>query len=133
MDNHMASNKQVMIGELRVQLQLALDQGQRTATALDSLRADSDRALCEMCILLDRTREGDGGGHRGGQQRDRDVVLIDLKTMSPGHFGGSRSELYKPWNKKFKAFCNSKKEGFRTALGEAERDDKPITEDDICS
>ena len=47
--------------------------------------------------------------------------LLDLKELKPDHFRGRASETSKPWARKFKAFCNSKRSGFRVALEWAEK------------
>ena len=42
--------------------------------------------------------------------------LLDSKELKPDGFRGRATETFKPWAKKFKAFCNSKRSGFRAAL-----------------
>ena len=37
-----------------------------------------------------------------------DFELLDLKSMKPDKFKGTRSELWKPWARCFKAYCNGK-------------------------
>ena len=46
--------------------------------------------------------------------------LLDSKEIKPDHFRGRATEAFKPWQRKFKAFCNSKRTGFRGALEWAE-------------
>ena len=46
--------------------------------------------------------------------------LLDSKELRPDHFHGRATEPFKPWQRKFKAFCNSKRTGFRGALEWAE-------------
>ena len=46
--------------------------------------------------------------------------LLDLKNMRPEMFKGNRGENWRPWARKFKAYCNGKSEGFRKALDWAE-------------
>ena len=46
--------------------------------------------------------------------------LLDLKSMKPERFSGLRAEAWKPWARKFKAYCNGKAGGFRSALEWAE-------------
>ena len=52
--------------------------------------------------------------------------LLDLKTMMPEHFAGKRNEAWKPWQRKFKAYCNGKAQGFRSALEWAELQQQPL-------
>ena len=49
-----------------------------------------------------------------------DFELLDLKSMKPEKFKGTRSEPWKPWARRFKAYCNGKSLGFRGALDWAE-------------
>ena len=49
-----------------------------------------------------------------------DFELLDLKSMKPEKFKGTRSEPWKPWARRFKAYCNGKSLGFRAALDWAE-------------
>ena len=46
--------------------------------------------------------------------------LLDSKELKPDHFCGRASETFKPWAGKFKAFCKSKRTGFRAVLEWAE-------------
>ena len=47
--------------------------------------------------------------------------LLDAKDMKPESYKGRKSESFKPWKKKFHAYCNSKRSGFRAALEWAEK------------
>ena len=51
---------------------------------------------------------------------------MDSKELKPDGFKGRASETFKPWAKKFKAFCNSKRSGFRAALEWAEKQATPV-------
>ena len=46
----------------------------------------------------------------------RKVDLVDAKSMSPTTYSGARSESYKAWSKRVKAYTNAKMTGFRMAL-----------------
>ena len=46
--------------------------------------------------------------------------LIDFKDLKPDQFKGRKTEAFKPWAKKLKAYCNNKRSGFRKALEWAE-------------
>jgi len=54
--------------------------------------------------------------------------LIDSKTMSPAMFSGARTENFKAWAKKIKAYTNNKLPGYRQALEATEKlgKDKPV-------
>ena len=53
--------------------------------------------------------------------------LVDFKTITPEVFKAGANQSYNIWSKKIKAFCNAKLDGFRIALGWAERTSEPIT------
>ena len=42
-----------------------------------------------------------------------DYELLDLKSMRPEKYKGTRAEPWKPWARRFKAYCNGKAAGFR--------------------
>ena len=42
--------------------------------------------------------------------------LLDSKELKPDHFRGRVTDAFKPWQRKFQAFCNSTRTGFRAAL-----------------
>jgi hypothetical protein len=52
--------------------------------------------------------------------------LLDSKELKPVGTCGRATETFKPWAKKFKAFCNSKRSGFRAALEWAETQTTPV-------
>lgn len=39
--------------------------------------------------------------------------LLESKDLKPDKFSGGRTECFKPWSKKLKAYCNSKAHGFQ--------------------
>ena len=55
-----------------------------------------------------------------------DFELLDLKAMKPEKFKGTRAEPWKPWARRFKAYCNGKSLGFRAALDWAEAQGQEI-------
>ena len=52
--------------------------------------------------------------------------LLDLKSMLPERFDGKRNDAWKLWQRKFKAYCNGKAQGFRAALEWAEPQSGPV-------
>ena len=54
--------------------------------------------------------------------------LLDAKDLKPEHFRGRQTEAFRPWQKRFKAFCNSKRSGFRAALEWAEQQTTEIAD-----
>ena len=61
-----------------------------------------------------------------------DFELLDLKSMKPEKFKGLRSEPWKPWARRFKAYCNGKSTGFRGALDWAESEKGEIVDFTSC-
>ena len=48
--------------------------------------------------------------------------LLDLKAMKPSVFEGKKNELWRPWARGIKFYCNAKQMGFRKALEWAEQE-----------
>ena len=90
--------------------------------AHDLLRYDSSNALTHRANEI-KALETQLRGLLFKQQFD----LLDLKNMRPEVFKGSRGETWRPWARKFKAYCNGKSEGFRKALDWAEKETGPIS------
>ena len=44
------------------------------------------------------------------------IDLIETKTMSPAMLSGARTESFKGWAKKIKAYTNMRLQGYRQAL-----------------
>ena len=63
---------------------------------------------------------------QGASQASR-FDLIDTKAMSPNIFSGDRSENFKQWVKKVKAYCNARLAGYRRALEATEK----LTKDQV--
>ena len=82
----------------------------------DALRADSDRVLGERHDQIKELARA-----IGSLLRKQHCDLIDLKAMKPTTFKGDRSENWRPWARRTKAYCNAKHPGFRSALEWAER------------
>ena len=53
--------------------------------------------------------------------------LLDLKSMKPEKFSGAKNEAWKPWARRFRAYCNGKAQGFRSALEWSEAQPTEIT------
>ena len=47
--------------------------------------------------------------------------LVDMKTMTPAIFTGARSENFRTWAKRVKAYTNARLPGYRQALEEVEK------------
>ena len=67
-----------------------------------------------------------------GLLRKQHCDLIDLKAMKPTNFSGGKTEKWKPWARRTKAYCNAKHPGFRSALEWAEQKKEPITGFEGC-
>ena len=52
--------------------------------------------------------------------------------MKPDRFSGQRNEAWKPWARKFKAYCNGKSQGFRSALEWSELQTTALTDFSSC-
>ena len=68
---------------------------------------------------------------RVAQESGKNLMLVDMKTMSPTNFSGATNEMFKPWAKKVKAYVNAKKDGFRDALEWSEKSKVPVDDNVI--
>ena len=91
------------------------------ATAHQTLNSEADRLFREKSDQI-AALEG-----RLSQTLNKQTFdLLDLKSMKPERFSGLRAEAWKPWARKFKAYCNGKAQGFRSALEWAELQQTPL-------
>ena len=81
------------------------------ATAHQNLNAESDRLFREKSDQIAALE-----GRLTQTLYKQSFDLLDLKSMKPEKFSGLRAEAWKPWARKFKAYCNGKAGGFRSAL-----------------
>ena len=99
------------------QLRGSMDQlnahNQRIATAHDELKITTEHSIGLLRLQL---AAADAKASAAKHQDKDDCQLVDLKTVKPPVYGAERTESYKMFNKKFKAFADSRREGFRDAL-----------------
>jgi hypothetical protein len=91
------------------------------ATAHRTLNAEADRLFREKADQI-TSLESRVAQTLVKQSYD----LLDLKSMKPEKFSGLRAQAWKPWARKFKAYCNGKSQGFRSALEWAELRQTPL-------
>mgnify|MGYP001626931964 FL=1 len=109
------------------QMQLMAQQHDALQNAHLVLRAESD--------ALFRTRQEEIAASEKKLERllfQQKFDLIDAKNLQPEKFKGRRSEAFKPWARKLKAYCNVKRGGFRKALEWAEKQKQEITDLSAC-
>ena len=104
-------------GDFRTLFQKTQDQNAYLNNEIELLKRDADVRINAMSKLVEAMGRSSGG--KGAQ-------LVDGKTMSPNVYNGLRSEHYKPWAKKVKAFVNVKQLGLRKVLEAAEKSSVPI-------
>ena len=102
---------------IALQTEAAQTRDQLTAlrAAHDALNRAAQEALAEKDRKIQET-ESNLKNLIFRQQFD----LLDSKEIKPDIFRGRATEAFKPWQRKMKAFCNSKRTGFRQALEWAE-------------
>ena len=93
------------IAHLRDSLNQVSEHNQRTATAHDTFKTAMEFEVQHLRLQLTQARIDNA-------PKIKEFDLIDLKTMKPPSYGGDRSESYKSFNKKFKAFANGRRDGF---------------------
>ena len=103
---------QQLSGELAQARQQILQQ----ATALDLLRQQTQ---AELQASEQRTRALVASLQTPSRGDDK-FDVIDFKTAAPNAFQGRREESWKKWSRKFRTYCNARKDGFRAALVWAE-------------
>ena len=80
-------------------------------TAHDALNSASHRLFGERALEI-----------TASEDKLRNLIftqkfdLVDLKEITPDQFRGRKTDNFKPWAKKLKAYCNAKRSGFRGAL-----------------
>ena len=107
------------VGDFQKLFRRVLKHNEQLQTQLKSLQVNTDAAVARLTFQNETLKQHnltDKSAHM-----DKSFMLVDPKTMCPSAFTGSKTELYKPWAKKVKAYVNSKRSGFRVALDEAEK------------
>ena len=110
-------NLQQELNTTRAQVVLITQQHDALRAAHDALNSAAQTALQQRANEI-LQMEGNLKGLIFRQQFD----LLDAKDLKPDNFKGRKTENFKPWAKKFKAYCNSKRSGFRKALEWAEKE-----------
>ena len=97
------------------------------ATAHQSLNSEADRLFRKKSDQIASLE------HRLTATLSKQTFdLLDLKSMKPDRFSGQRNEAWKPWARKFKAYCNGKSQGFRSALEWSELQTTALTNFTSC-
>lgn len=107
------------VGDFRVLLQKCHDQNSFVNQAFEQLKANFESRVAMFERMIVAMGAGGNGGGKG-------VQLVDGRTMGPNVHNGLRTEHYKPWAKKVKAFANVKKPGLRLVLEAAEKSQVPV-------
>ena len=106
-----------------VQLQNELRSLQSTTDAVvGRLQAQADNLQAQLLAA---------SSARVAQEVGKNLMLVDMKTMSPTNFSGATNEMFKHWAKKVKAYVNAKKDGFRDALEWSEKSKVPVDDNVI--
>ena len=95
--------------------------------AHDQLRDDASRVLSERAEEIKQLERS-----IGSLLRKQNCDLLDIGTLKPTEFKGERSEKWRPWARKLKAYCNAKQSGFKRALEWAEAQTTEITDLSGC-
>ena len=106
------------------------EQMSRLAQQHDSLRHEHD-LLKATSDQLFRVRQDEIRASEDKLQKllfGQKFDLLDLKALQPENFKGRRTDAFKPWARKLKAYCNAKRQGFRKALEWAENQQQEITD-----
>ena len=115
------------VQQLQQELGQARAQILRQADALAALRAECDQAIRAS---EERTRQLLAAQAAAAPPNDR-FDIIDFKAVAPAAFNGRREESWKKWSRKFRTYCNARRDGFRAALQWAEKAPAEINESTI--
>ena len=91
----------------RQQVQLITTSHDQLKAAHEALNIAAQNAIAQKTAEI-KAAEDNLRGLLFRQQFD----LLDSKELKPDVYKGRRTESFKPWKKKFEAFCNSKRTGF---------------------
>ena len=111
------------VAQLRQSVQTSASAHDALRAAHEALNAAAQTALAQRDAQI-----------RSTEERLRALIfrqsfdLLDAKDMKVDAFKGGQTEAFKPWQKKFKAWANAKRTGFRGALEWAERQTMEITD-----
>ena len=114
----MATPEQQAIVALQQELAITKDQVMRVTDAHDTLQR-AHEALNQAAQQLFTQKDLQ---IQESERKLKDLIfrqqfdLLDSKELKPDNFRGRTTDAFKPWQKKMKAFCNSKRTGFRAAL-----------------
>ena len=118
---------QAELANTRTQMQTMAQQHDALQSAHMALRSETD-ALFRQKQMEIATSEQKLERLLFNQKFD----LLDAKAMQPDNFKGRRTEAFKPWARKLRAYCNAKKGGFRKALEWAGKKTSEITDLTHC-
>ena len=96
------------IAQTRTHVAQLTDSYEVLKSAHDALNLAAQHALAEKEQKIQES-----------ENRFRGLIFrqqFDSKEIKPDQFKGLASETFKPWQRKFKAFCKSKRTSFRAAL-----------------
>ena len=120
---------QTEMGQTRAQLGVVsarFDQLSAAHTALqaahDALHADASRVLNERADEIRNLERS-----IANIMRKSNFDLLDVKAMQPDKFKGERTEKWRPWARRIKAYCTAKSPGFKKAIEWAEKQSIEIT------
>ena len=123
------TQEQQAIVSLQQDLAATRQQVEKVSNAYDTLRAAHDALnVAAQTALQEKQKQIAESEDRLKTLIFRQTFdLLDSKDLKPGKFQGRATEAFKPWQKKFRAYCNSKRTGFRAALEWAEKQSMEIT------
>ena len=110
-------NMQGELDQTRAQVVLISQQHDALRAAHDALNQAAQSALQQRANEIAQMEN-----HLKGLIFRQQFDLLDAKDLKPDSFKGRKTENFKPWAKKFRAYCNSKRGGFRKALEWAEKE-----------
>ena len=108
---------QQLTAELSQARSQIIELSQRQDDILRTARMEIQAAETRLQDVINRTSmAASSGGNNDSNRFD----VLDFKSVVPTAFHGKREESWKRWSRRFRTYCNARREGFRMALTWAE-------------
>ena len=110
----------VTVGDFQVILNRAFEFMHDMRAEKEKEAQNYEQQLAQLSVEIRMTAVTAAQAQPAGRDREDRYELVDVKAMSPAVFNGFKTEHFKAWAKKVKAFTNAKFDGYRKALEASE-------------
>ena len=106
----------VTVGDFQVILNRAFEFMHDMRAEKEKEAQNYEQQLAQLRVEIRMTAVTAAQAQPAGRDREERFELVDVKAMSQAVFNGFKTEDFKAWAKKVKAFTNAKFDGYRSAL-----------------